>query len=520
MIIKNNILYFKVFCLLITIIGLILTIALFKTNNGDPLINLVFSKSFNEGFFFYGNEGPKWGATSPLFVFLMRPFFIISNAPSLILFKAFYLILFIFAGLLLFKVSSFLFKKNKWACFIVMPLFFGNIYFGYLTATLYDSILLLLIVNSFLLFLFYISEKINDLKINYNNKHYIFLGILGGLAPLTRPESLIFILVSYIWLYLFAIKKGACNIVFKKLIFSSFLITIIINILFYGAMMLLTESLIPSSILARATLSSNGFINVFHILASRFWMYKIINLFIIFSFLSLFYFSKYQSLERNKLFLLFLVLVIYLPMFFYSGEVRYISSIFSVLILLSSITIYYLIRVLMNLRKLFFISFCIGVILVYSVGVLLIYKMIPVYDEEIIFEKNAASLLNSVSNNFDKCLAYEIQVQYFLNCQTISMDGIVGGEILPYFIKKSDLSGFLFKYKPEYFILSDAFSYRDEFKNTILYDLYINDYNIEIGQFREIKNIKFTKLFINQEEKVPGLTSWRSIYKIEYKRSI
>lgn len=497
----------------ICLIGLFITILLFKTNNGDPLINIVFAKSFTKGFFFYGNEGPKWGSTSPLFVLLTTPFFYISLFTPLWLFKILNLILFIIGAIIIEKIFRRNFITYKDWSFLVFPLIFGNIYLGYLTATLYDSILLMGCISLFLFILFDVFNHLKDQKYPIR-KQLILLGVAGGLTLLARPESVIFIFLAFLWLFVQSRKLLTSISQFNFYFIFSIFILIVINALYYLPLMIATRNLLPSSVLARATLLSNSFANTIKVFLSRFWVYKIINLLILCSIFSLLIRKKLTENEQKIQLFLLISVIVYLPLLGYSGEVRYISSIFPSLVILSVLTFIFVIKKLLVAHPLFVLGLLSNIFLIYTTTVFVIYYIIPVYSENVIFEKKAAELLNSVASPNDKCLVYKVQIQYFLNCQTLSMDGIVGGEILAYFKKKSNLIDFLKTYKPKYLIISDAFTYRKEFNNTILNDLYLRDNNVPLSGIVETDGIRFKKLFINEEPKLRGMTSWRSIYEI------
>ena len=144
----------------------------------------------------------------------------------------------------------------------------------------------------------------------------------------------------------------------------------------------------------------------------------------------------------------------------------------------------------------------------------------PVYSENIIFEKSLCNILNNLATSFEKVATYEIQTQYCLKSQTISLDGIVGGEILPYFKINSNLVDFFEKYKPSYLVLSDYIIYRNEYRNTILEDLYNRDSKVAVGSEVNISNIKFVKIAENYNdssiETKKGMRHWLSIYKLKY----
>jgi len=506
----------KIICLVISIGGIILTIALFSTNSGDALVTLVTSKSFQNGFFFFGPEGPKWSTTSPLQALLFAPFYIfITNSP-IIIFKIINLVLFVGTGFLLFKISQKI-VNNKIFSYLTLAIWLGNPYLFYLTAALYDSILMAFLVSLFILKLLDFN-KLHLFK-KLTMKDWIEIGIIAALLPLVRPEAILISLLGY--LYLFVLNSRI-----DKKFYSRFLLSFIIFILifcpYYIYLGIVTHQLIPSSIAARATmhLSIFNFLESIKPLFSLYWQYLIIYFLFITSFLSFVFFKKIANTSKSNLKFLLILITLFLPIFIISGQPRYLSSIIPILTLLSAF-FFYQIYFYLFLKCKFFkeivitTSILIVIILVYSYGY--VYENIPRYNLDLIFEKDAADILNKITFPDDKVLAYEAQIQYFLNSSIISLDGIVGGEILPYFRKQTDLRDFLLNYRPNYIIVSDAFKYRDEYNNTVFRWLYSEDLNIIIGNSYNIDNIIFTKIAENRKNEIAGFNQWKSIYHIQYK---
>jgi hypothetical protein len=165
--------------------------------------------------------------------------------------------------------------------------------------------------------------------------------------------------------------------------------------------------------------------------------------------------------------------------------------------------------------QLFILSIC---FLFYIFVVLRIGGSLPFYSEEVIFEKELCKILNEIAKPTDKVLIYEVQAQYCLKPQTISLDGIVGGEILPYFRKRSNLVEFFERYRPSYLVIASYPLYREEYKNTIIEEIYHYNKELKIGESIKLHNITFTKIADNTDDKlkIKGMTFWESIYKIQY----
>lgn len=509
----------KIILLGIIVTGIVFTILNFKNNNGDPLINLVFAKNFRKGFFYYGNEGPKSGSTSPLFVFLITPFYLIFRDPPLIIIKIFYFLLYLISGYFLVLIGRRLLEKNEFISYLLLSAYLGNIYFSYLVATLYDSILLFLCLIIFYYILFNINADIQK-ENKFSFKNAFLLSFFGFLSLMARPDSFIAIFISYVWL-LFKVVKN------KNLIKYFFLSAILLFLLaggFYLFLGIQTNHLIPTSILARATLKSNGFINnIIKIFSSNFWVYYLLFGYLILCFLFFLLRDKVISrlgIDSSFINLMFIIICIYIPIFLYSSEVRYISGAFPSILIIAALFPLFCISILVKSSRIrFLLLFIFGFLIIYSFGAYKILTSLPIYSEDIIFEKSLCEILNKISQPLDKVAAYEIQAQYCLKPQVLSLDGIVGGEILPYFKNKTNLLDFFEKYQPSYLVLSNYVIYRKEYKDTILEELYYNDNKIKIGEIYKINNINFLKIAQNESdynEKMKGIRFWLSLYKLSY----
>jgi len=505
----------KIICLVVGIGGIILTIALFSTNSGDASVNLVFSKSLKNGFFFYGPAGPKWGATSPLQALLFFPPYLFSSNPPIIIFKIINLLLFIGTGILIFSIIKRI-VDNKIIGYLAIAIWLGNPYLAYLTAALYDSVLITFLIALYILVLLSFSHLVEK-KEKIVFKKWIQLGLIAGLLPLARPEGLLISLIGFFYLF-FLFKNKKIRISIKEFILSFVLFCLIFSP-YYLYLASITNQLIPSSILARGSMYLSN-ITLSQILSFLIlsWQHQIISILLIMSVLGLFFLRRFKGNLELFLGLCLSLIIIFLSIFIVSKEARYFSPVIPILTILSAISCYqiYLYFNRSKLTRQILIMLVFPAVLFIGYGHLCVYKNIPKYLPELIFEEDIATFLNEVCKEKDVVLTYEIQGQYYLNCNTISLDGIVGGEILPYFRKQTDLKDFLLHYRPNYIIVSDAFKYRDEYNNTVFRWLYLQDSNIIIGNSYGINNIIFTKIAENKKNKVAGFNQWKSIYHIQY----
>lgn len=508
--------------------GIISTIILFPTNSGDSSIALVFAKSMKNGLFYFGNIGPVGGATSPLLALLLSIFYLPTNEPSLLPIKLFSLFIFVLTGFLIYLLSKKLLDNHIFSL-LSAALWFINPNGHYLTATLYDSILaglasLILVYYTFILREKIISEQPEKIS------SWIIFSLIAGICPLVRPELVLVDLVVFCYIF-YLIYNTKKRMYLKYLVISGFL-ALLISSSYYIWLALNTHQLIPSSIAARGMTFSERFVMDIFVEQLKLISKSLLNIlflpYIIFSVISLIFYKK-CNIKSDHFFLCLLPAIIIISLFtikysdlFY----RYIFPIMPLLCVTAALGVYIIYKKSVSTlnNKVRHITARKSIILV--VGVLLVLIVCGfqlriahnayVYDMNTILEKDLADTLNRVSRQNDSVLLYEIQAQYYLDSHAISLDGIVGGEILPYLRNGSDLSDFLLDYKPDFIVVSEAFNYRDEYKNTILKELYNKDKKLAIGESIPIKNITFVKVASRNGEDVPGMNTWDSLYVINY----
>lgn len=142
-------------------------------------------------------------------------------------------------------------------------------------------------------------------------------------------------------------------------------------------------------------------------------------------------------------------------------------------------------------------------------------RAVPVYNWDLVFERDLVSRLNTMVSPRDTVLLYEIQTQYFLDAPALSLDGIVGGQVLPYLHRGSDLSDFLREYRPRWWVANDAVFYREELKNTLLARVHRTP--PPVGQAVQVGGITFTRV-LQRGGDVPDRFGggWQSVYRLDY----
>ena len=503
--------FIYIFSLLLIGVSLVGIFFILPIGSGDSYVTLVVAKSFQKGFFYFGNEGPKWGSTSPLQVLLFAPFYRFVQHPIL-MFKIINLILYFGTGYIIYQIS----KKILPSFYDFLPLvIWFNPYFSFLTVALYDTILFCFLF-SILILLF-----LNYIESNYKEDKLLFLIFcISGLLSLARPEG---IAISLVIIGYLSIKEIILD---RAIHLRQFLVGLIIfsliSLPYYILLAFRTHQFIPSSVKARiltAFYRQQEGLFLFNLFKFNSIIEGVILIILLTSLFGIIYFIR-KSKKENIFGYCFVILTLLFLLVYIAKDVRYTALIFP---LASIFSVYFLNKVLTvflpsskRIIVLFAISLFLSPIITYKY--INYYRNMPQWTEDVIFEANGAEFLNNICRPEDKVFAYEVQIQYFLNCQTISADGIVGGEILPYLYppKPGKITEFLLKYKPKYIIISSAFEYRKEYKNSILEKLYLEDKKIKPKESIFINNIQFVKMINNTKEKIQGMNSWDSIYQVAY----
>jgi hypothetical protein len=376
-------------------------------------------------------------------------------------------------------------KGNLTTVFCISAVFFLSPDIIIFISQLYEIPFILL----FLALIFYLFMK---------NK-YIMAVYVGGLLYLIRPELLI---LSAIIFFLFLYKtKDRINAV--KHLFLSLLPCIIYTLYMFAN----TGDFIPSSVSGRmltageATYRDN-FIGSFIIFTSRY------NILLFFSAGSL----VFIFIKNKKIFMASMLIAIstLLPYLIFPPAPGYILRYTAGILVFYMISCGFMANVVVNSGKIkifsnvkacncaalavFFCAFSIFCAY-YSYWRLEHHRK---QDFSMLLGEDLAVFMNSLDNNKeDKILLYEIQMQYFLNNQCISLDGIVGSEIRNFLLRKETLRSLLINSKVKFIITMNSFNYRAIFADTPLVDLYNHDLSSSIGDEIVIDGLIFRKITTN-----------------------
>jgi hypothetical protein len=119
------------------------------------------------------------------------------------------------------------------------------------------------------------------------------------------------------------------------------------------------------------------------------------------------------------------------------------------------------------------------------------------YDYDLLLLRDLSLGLNPYTSAADRVLIYEIQGQFYLNAHCISLDGIVGGEALPFLEGRESLADFVRREKIGFIVTMDSFVYRRALRKTALKDLYLHDVTHSVDSRTTIDGIVLEKLITN-----------------------
>ncbi len=134
-----------------------------------------------------------------------------------------------------------------------------------------------------------------------------------------------------------------------------------------------------------------------------------------------------------------------------------------------------------------------------------------------IMEQEAAEIVNGVAKPGDTLLSYEVQDRYFLRPDVglLSLDGITDGKVAPY-LESADMTAFIRRYRPDFWIANAAVNYRPYLRKSILYD--VADAFEADTTLREttVGGITF-ELIRRRERPMPrGFAGWTMLFALRY----
>lgn len=484
---------------------------LFNTYWGDPTIYLVYAKNIANGYFFSFNQGEfSSGATSPLWAIILSIGFIYGNN-GIILSKVISLIFTALSLLVLYYVVCKISKSAIGSSMGVGFLFYFLVFPGLMG---YESSFIIILISILIVLNFYLIQK-------HNNNFLWCIGIIWALMPLVRPESIIIIIINILILIL----KFRNN---KQLIFKVLLISFlsILPSALYFSYSYTKLGVISTSSYCRA-LALGDVAKIYGPL--YFWpFYNITMQFNVI--IGLIICLVGYIYNRKKLLWLvcfnltvlisyILIFTIYSPVINLMDAQRYILPVIPFIAISISCGTSYILSLCKNKFIYNFLILSLIIVMIILPSSIIISECINQSNRglnfDVIVEKNPVNYLNSIAENNATVLIYEVQDRYYLrsDLKVISLDGITDAKIAPYFTNH-DITGFLWKYKPKYWIANDCIS-RPFFSNTILRDVIMKTSRDE-GNSIQIDGITFKNIKTRDEPSIRDFSGYEQIYELKY----
>ncbi|MCE5213841.1 MAG: hypothetical protein LLF83_03875 [Methanobacterium sp.] len=498
--------------LLVLILSTILiSYILFNTFWGDPSIYLVYAKNIAAGEFFSFNPGDfSSGATSPLWAFILATGFLIGN--GVLISKIISLFFVIIALLISYKASLTISKSKIGSAISVGFLWYFLAFSGIF---IYESGLTVCLISILIIINYYIIKKGRE-------KYIFYLGVIWSILPLVRPESMIITILNV--LLLIYIHKQNFKTIYK--IIGIFLISLIPIVSYFS------YSYLKTGFLSTSTFGRSSSLRIISEYVSN-ASYNALFEFLTYPTVIMgFFIGTYGIIKEYKnnhwiLFLFlttsiayFLIFMVYSPLNNPLDIQRYLIPVIPFLIPFISLGIMKFIKITNNFK--------IGTIIIVSLITLTliivpIVSFIVTYQElneetlkfDDVTDKDMINYLNNYAEPNATVLAYEVQDRYYLrnDLKLLSMDGITDGKVIPYLFNHN-ITGFLWKYKPNYLIVNKAV-YLPMYSNSIIRQV-IDDIGNKEGESVKIDGIIFKNIKINNKPLNSEFWGYTEIYELKY----
>ena len=508
------------------ILGVAITAVIARLGNavGDASIYWVFADSaWEHGPFHYGADGPKHGATSPLWALILmlaRPL----AGDNFLVYQ-------VLGGAAFFLVAVATYRLTLFTCKSV-PLALGAAAFllfsrplGFASTHAFETPLFAaLLVETVLSTLKLHAAPARPGRIP---RELVRWALFGALLPLARPEGALAVMLLAPWVLghvrgnlratalvgAMAVPAGA----------------------YFGAMYLATGQLLPSSVAARQLLAGAGDVvpkSALTIVASsagllfesKGWLYVCSNILQA----ALMAAGCWMLWKRKPVWAVALVSIpaLYAALLLWKNpgflHERYSAPLAPLGLTLAAAGLQPLLRpwpaVASSLAKA--MSPAIVLLLLPIVFALHVHQCLttsfrpPKRSALDVLDFDGARTLEPRLQPTDLALVYEIQSQLYLGCRTISADGVVGGEILPY-LRSKDLAGFLREFSVTHVFVSQAFALRGIYRDTLLERLARAAEDQHVGDEYVEDGLRFTRIAERAAKPSIRVPHWTSVYRVE-----
>jgi hypothetical protein len=126
------------------------------------------------------------------------------------------------------------------------------------------------------------------------------------------------------------------------------------------------------------------------------------------------------------------------------------------------------------------------------------YEPAAGYDYDTLLLHDLAQQLNPLTHDGDRAMIYEIQGQYYLDAHTLSLDGIVGDDLREVLAHQVSFEDYLSAHDEVRFVVTmNGFTYRALYDDTLLEDIYSHDLQSEVGASLHVGALTFSKILTN-----------------------
>lgn len=488
--------------------------------SGDASIYWTFAKSmWTEGPFYFGTVGPKHGATSPLWAFLLSIFYVIRPDT----YQGFQGLSIVLTGCT--AISTGLLARHLTKSTIV-----GLLAANFLLLSIplhryssagYDTGLITFTFVEAVRATVLLSE-------NQSTKRWVHWMIPLSMLPLARPEGVLFFPVIAAWTaYFVGLKQGKIK---EFLIFG--FIAGLPSLIFYVWMGVATGHIVPTSVQGR---------DLVHSAKDTYWppvpFYALVYrnfgglaapdgahsaafaltwmVMVALGVLHLVKVRRTHAILFGLLPLSLFCMMLWRNPSFYM--VRYSLPVLTMGVTFGTMGVYSLalkVKALPEGKRAAVgaVGVLVGVALSLAPVITIVQRAHQPKEATIpdVLDIEGTKQLNAMLDPDCKAVVYEIQTQYWLNCKIIAGSGIVGGEIFPYLATK-DIEEFK-KIGINHVFLSNAYDYRSIFDDTVMEHLWnVND-DVEIGGTVEYQGLTLKKLVARDFQIMKP--HWIAVYKV------
>lgn len=122
----------------------------------------------------------------------------------------------------------------------------------------------------------------------------------------------------------------------------------------------------------------------------------------------------------------------------------------------------------------------------------------PKYDYDTLLLRDLAEQLNPLAAPEDRVLLYEMQGQCLLNACCLSLDGIVGNQLLPALTGRERFEDVLRKQRVKFVVTANALNYRRVYRGTLMEQLYLHDLTSQVSDTVTAGGLAFRKILTNR----------------------